>query len=150
MSGYDDLTPAQLADCLDMVSQFPGNTGALSMLDEATLEYGWRNDSIGPARRAFADARHAHMRSYRAERGDYAPEAWDNAVTAAHALAAALRPLGDAILPRCKRQGPCGTCNMALKDGECRSSLGHVDEPVSAVSLPVPRDTTDAAKEQDR
>jgi hypothetical protein len=128
MSVYMDLTAAQLADCLELAGSFPGNTGALSMLDEATLAYGWRYDSIGPAQRAFADARHAHMSSYTTERGDYAPEAWDAAMTAARALADALRPLGDFALPRCKRTGPCGTCNMVLDDnGECHSSLGHTD-----------------------
>lgn len=129
MSAYTDLTAAQLADCLELAERYPGNTGALSMLDEATLEYGWRYDSIGPAQRAFADARHAHMRSYTTERGDYSPEAWDKAMAAARDLAAALRPLGDFTFRRCKRQGPCGTCNMVLDDdGTCRSSLGHVDE----------------------
>ena len=134
MSAYMDLTPAELADCLDMVGQFPGNTGALSQLDEATLAYGWRYATIGPPQRRLGAARHAYMRSYRPEAGDYAPEAWDAAVAAAGELAAALRPLGDATLPRCKRHGPCGTCNAVLDDdGQCRSSIGHDDADPSTL-----------------
>jgi hypothetical protein len=128
MSDYCDMTAAELANCLDMAASSTPNTGYLSLLDEATLEFGWRYDSVGPVQRAMADARHAHMRSYRTERGDYAPEAWDRAAAAARNLAAALRPLGDTVIPRCKREGPCGTCNMGLDgNGECHSSLGHTD-----------------------
>ena len=50
-------------------------------------------------------------------------------MTAAHALAAALRPLGDARIARCKRPAGHGTCNIPLgDDGQCRSTLGHTDE----------------------
>ncbi|HEY2086719.1 MAG TPA: hypothetical protein VGH54_11945 [Mycobacterium sp.] len=121
MSDYIDMTATQLADCLELAERFPGNTGGLSMLDEATLEFGWRYEAIGPVQKAFADARHAHLSSR-------SPEAWDAAMAAARDLARALRPLGDFRFARCKRQGPCGTCNMVLDGkGECRSSLGHAD-----------------------
>jgi hypothetical protein len=127
MSWLSDLTAAELAACLDMAAAGPPNTGALSQLDEATLEFGWRHESVGPAQKAMAEARHAHIRSYRAERGDYAPEAWTAAAAAAHALAVALRPLGDTAIARCKREAGHGTCGIALDDdGECRSTLGHI------------------------
>jgi hypothetical protein len=129
MSDYMDMTAAELADCLELAAGVPGDTGALLMLDEATLAYGFRYGSINEAQRAFGTARLAHMGSYSTERGDYAPEAWDAAMTAARNLAAVLRPLGDYALPRCKRPSLHGTCNMVLDDagGKCRSTLGHTD-----------------------
>lgn len=116
-----DRTAAELADALEVMDDFPHNTGGLSMLDEATLAFGWKYESVvGPAQRAFADARHAHMRSYRTATGNYSDEAWRKALDAAHALATALRGLGDTRIARCKRQAGWGTCNLALdNDGTC-------------------------------
>jgi len=124
---YQDLTPAELADALDMMERFPHNTGSLSMLDEATLAYR-KYPGVDRAQRAFAAARYAHMGSYRTETGNYDDEAWRKAMGAAHALAAALRPLGDARVERCKRQAGWGTCNIPLDDdGTC-----HVTEHTDA------------------
>jgi hypothetical protein len=115
-----DATATELARDLEVMKDFPHNTGGLSMLDEATLAFGWKYEQVGPAQRAFAEARHAHKRSYRTETGNYADEAWDRAMQAASALAAALRPLGDTRIARCKRPTGWGTCNLALDDdGTC-------------------------------
>jgi hypothetical protein len=125
---FTDLAPAELADALDEMERFPHNTGALSMLDEATLAYGWKYPATDSAQRAFAAARYAHMGSYRAETGSYSDESWREAMRAAHALAEALRPLGDTRIERCKRRTGWGTCNIALDDdGTC-----HVTEHVDA------------------
>lgn len=127
MSILTDRTAAQLADALEVMDGFPHNTGGLSLLDEATLAYGWKYEQVGPAQKAFAEARHAHMRSYRSEAGNYSDEAWDRAMQAAHALADALRPLGDTRIARCARPTGWGTCNFPLDDdGTCRGR-DHTD-----------------------
>lgn len=99
------------------------------MLDEATLEFGWRYDSIGPAQQALADARHAHMRSYTRERGDYAPEAWDRAADAARDLADAHESFA-AVTPT--HRGHCcfvpavQTCHPAeVAEWERQNALRH-------------------------
>jgi hypothetical protein len=123
-----DCSAAELADLLDDMERYPHNTGSLSMLDEATMAFGNVSPDLAGLQRAFADARYAHMRSYRTETGSYSGEAWDAAMTAAHSLAAALRELGNVRIARCKRQAGFGTCNLPLDDdGECRSTLGHTD-----------------------
>jgi hypothetical protein len=123
-----DCTAAQLADMLDGMEDFPHNTGGLSMLDEATLAFGRKSPRLAESQRAFGDARYAHMRSYTTEAQAYSDEAWSAAMTAAHALAAALRELGDARIARCRRPAGWGTCNLPLDDdGQCRSTLGHTD-----------------------
>lgn len=125
-----DCTAAELARSLEVMDDFPHNTGGLSLLDEATYAFGSKYPQVGDAQRAFADARHRHMRSYRSEIGNYSDEAWRTAMEAAHALAGALRPLGDTRIARCKRPAGFGTCDMPLADdGQCYSSLGHTDEP---------------------
>jgi hypothetical protein len=124
---FTDLTPAELADALDMMERFPHNTGTLSMLDEATLEYGRKFPAIGSAQRAFSGARHAHMSSYRTETGGYSEEAWGKAMEAARNLAAALRPLGDARIARCKRRTGWGTCNRPLGDDGTCYGQDHTD-----------------------
>jgi hypothetical protein len=127
VSILSDRTAAQLADALEVMDDFPHNTGGLSLLDEATLAYGWKYEQVGPAQRAFAEARHAHMRSYRTETGNYSSEAWDRAMQAARALADVLRPLGDTRIARCTRPSQWGVCNFPLEnDGTCRAS-SHVD-----------------------
>jgi hypothetical protein len=125
----DDRTAAQLADALEAMDGFPHNTGGLSVLDEATLEYGWRYPQVGAAQRAFANARHAHMRSYRTEAGSYSDEAWQRAMAAAHSLAAALRPLGGLRLARCARPSEWGTCGLALDDDGTCHSRDHAAPP---------------------
>jgi hypothetical protein len=127
MSPLQDATAAELAYDLEVMDDFPHNTGGLSMLEEATLAFGWKYDQIGPLQQAFAEARHAHMRSYRTETGAYSDEAWQRAMTAAHSLAAALRLLGDTRIARCKRPAGWGTCNFPLEnDGSCRAA-SHTD-----------------------
>ena len=64
MSVLTDRTAAELAAALEVMDDFPHNTGGLSMLDEATLAFGWKYEQVGPAQQAFAEARHAHMRSW--------------------------------------------------------------------------------------
>ena len=124
-----EKTAAELADALDVMDDFPHNTGGLSMLDEATLEFGWRYPTVGPAQQAFAAARDRHKRSYTTERGDYSDEAWQAALDAAHALAAALRPLGDTRIPRCKEQTGWGECGIGLRDdGSCSAAREHIEK----------------------
>jgi hypothetical protein len=135
MSAYTELSAADIAGCLRMARRCPHATGSLSQLDEATLAYGSLFPEIDPVQRAFADARHAHMRSYRTAVGNYSDEAWDRAVVAAEALADALEPLGGYRIARCKRPDPWGICNLPLRDGECRSA-DHTD------SDPVPGEPT--------
>lgn len=123
-----DCTAAELARDLDIMEEFPHNTGGLSMLDEATMAFGRKSQHVAELQRAFASARHAHMRSWSTELQSYSAEAWHAAMDAAHALAAALRELGDMRIARCKRPAGHGTCNLPLDDdGECRSTLGHTD-----------------------
>lgn len=122
-----EMSAAQLADALDGMADFPHNTGGLSMLDEATLEFGWRYPTVGPAQQAFANARHRHMRSYTPERGNYTDESWVEAMEAAHQLAGALRPLGDTRIPRCQEQTGWGTCGIGLRDdGTCSAAREHI------------------------
>jgi hypothetical protein len=129
---YQDSTPAELADLLDELEQFPHSTVALSMLDEATLAYGSRYPEVSGSQRAFASARLAHMQSYTTETGNYADESWRKATEAAHALASVLRPLGDARIERCKRRTGWGTCNIPLDaDGTCHVTE-HTDEDAEA------------------
>jgi hypothetical protein len=130
MTTLGDRTAAELADDLEIMQRHRHNTGGLSMLDEATLAFGWKYEQVGPAQRAFAEARHAHMRSYRTEAGNYTDEAWDHAMQAAHSLAAALRPLGDTRIARCTRQSALGgVCDFPLEDdGTCRAS-SHIETP---------------------
>lgn len=124
-----ERSAAELADDLDVMRHHPHNTGGLSMLDEATLEFGWRYETVGPAQQAFANARHAHMRSYTTERGNYSAEAWQAAMDAAHQLAEALRPLGDTRIPRCQEQTGWGTCGIGLRDdGSCSSAREHIEK----------------------
>jgi hypothetical protein len=121
-----DSTPAELAGMLDGVGAAPHCTGPLSMLDEASLAYGWRYPQVGPLQRAFAEARHAHMGSYHYLNG-YSDEKWRQAVEAARALAEVLRPLGDARIERCARPTAWGVCESPLEeDGTCRSQ-DHTD-----------------------
>ena len=127
MSAYTDLSAADLAGCLRMARRCPHATGSLSQLDEATLAYGSLFPAVDPVQRAFADARHAHMSSWSAAAQAYSDEAWERAAEAAEALAGALEPLGDYRIPRCERPTGWGTCNMPLRDGECRYPE-HTDE----------------------
>jgi hypothetical protein len=124
-----DMTAAELARCIDETTDFPQNTGALSMLDEATLAFGSKYPKIGDAQRALADARHRHMRSYSPTTRQYSDDAWNDAMTSAKRLASELRALGNVRIARCKRRAGWGTCNLPLgDDGQCHSSLGHVDD----------------------
>lgn len=123
-----DMTAAELARCIEQTADFPHNTGALSMLDEASLAFGMKYPKVGEVQRAFADARHRHMRSYSASSGGYSDDAWNEAMTGALQLASELRSLGDTRIPRCKRLARHGVCNLPLSDdGQCHSSLGHAD-----------------------
>lgn len=125
---FENGSAAQLAYTLDGVDKFPHNTGGMSGLDAATMEFGRFSPDVSEAHRAFSDARHRHHRSYTQERGGYSEDAWQETVTAAKRLAAALRPLGDLRIARCERKstrGP-GVCGMALdSDGVCRSDIYH-------------------------
>lgn len=123
-----DCAATQLADMLDGMEHHPHNTGGLSMLDEATGAFGDKNPRLAELQRTFGNARYAHKRSWSTEAQAYSGEAWSAAMSAAHALAAALRELGDMRIARCKRPAGWGTCNLPLdEDGQCRSTLGHTD-----------------------
>lgn len=122
-----ERSATELADHLDGMRNHPHNTGGLSMLDEATLEFGWRYETVGPAQQEFAAARHRHMRSYSSERGNYTDESWQAAMDAAHRLAEALRQLGDTRIPRCKEKAGWGTCGIGLNDdGTCKAARDHI------------------------
>lgn len=122
-----ERSAAELADALDVMRHHPHNTGGLSMLDEATLQFGWRYSSVGPAQEVFARARQLHLRSYSSETRAYSEEAWENSMAAAHALAEALRPLGETRIPRCHEQTGWGTCGIGLeKDGSCPAAGDHI------------------------
>ena len=128
MSDLKDATAAELARNLEIMADFPHNTGGLSMLDEATMAFGRDNPHVASLQRAFAEARHAHMRSYSSATCSYSDKAWRTAIDAARSLAAALRELGDVRIARCKRPSGWGICNLPLdSDGECRSTFGHTD-----------------------
>lgn len=73
-----DLTDSQL-------------TGALSMIDEASWKFACISDEVAAARQAFSEARYLHKRSWDSETGRYSDETWQAALTAASALADALR-----------------------------------------------------------
>lgn len=122
-----ERTATEIADALEAMRHHRHNTGGLSLLDEATLEFGWRYNMVGPAQEAFAAARQRHLRSYSTERNGYSDEAWDAAMEAAHRLAEALRPLGDTRILRCKEQARWGTCGIGLRDdGQCPAGSDHV------------------------
>jgi hypothetical protein len=121
MGEYLHMTAAELAACLDLAAEAEPDTASLSMLDEATLAFGKRYGAVGPVQRALSEARHAHLSSYTQACGDYSPDAWDEAAQAARNLAAVLRPLGDAVIARCKRETAWGTCNLPLTGGMCHS-----------------------------
>ncbi|WP_107661246.1 hypothetical protein [Nocardia suismassiliense] len=126
---FKDLTAAALADALDALACSPHNTGAASMLDEATMAFGRKSAALAAAQRAFHRARFDHMDSYRAA-GAYTEDSWQATVRAAGHLAALLRPLADATIARCQRPAGWGTCNLPLDDdGECGSTLGHLPAP---------------------
>lgn len=115
-----DSTAIQLADMLDGMEGFPHNTGGLSMLDEATLAFGRKSPHLAELQRVFGSARIAHMNSWSTAEQAYSQEMWQAAMDAAHALAAALRELGDVRIARCKRPAGWGTCNLPLDDdGQC-------------------------------
>uniref|UniRef100_UPI003F49183C hypothetical protein n=1 Tax=Amycolatopsis sp. CA-096443 TaxID=3239919 RepID=UPI003F49183C len=123
------MTAAQLADALERTGHAPHNTGALSMLDEATIAFGAKSAELGEAQRRFADARIAHLHALAPSGGD-TDDAWRQAMQAARRLAALLRPLGDARIARCTRPAGWGPCGLPLdEDGECRSAIGHLDTP---------------------
>lgn len=123
-----DCTAAELARDLEIMEDSPHNTDGLAMLDEATMAFGRKSQHVADLQRAFANARHAHMRSWSTETQAYSDQAWREAMAAAYDLAAALRELGDVRVARCRRPAGWGTCNLPLDDdGQCRSILGHTD-----------------------
>lgn len=122
-----DSTAAELAEMLDQVPYFQRSTGTLSMLDEATMAFGNRDQETGEAQRAFAEARHEYHWSYM-QTGKFSDDAWETVKRAAARLAELLRPLGDFRIPRCDREAGWGACGLPLADdGTCRSSMEHKD-----------------------
>lgn len=86
--------PIVLADLLDDLRNRPPSTAALSMAEEATIE--WRDVSpeLRKAHRAFSVARFAHKDAMCGRTDRPVDEAWEAAIAAAGRLAAALRALG--------------------------------------------------------
>lgn len=120
---FEDYTAADLADELDQVKHYdPYYTGPLSMLDEATLRWTVRHPGLSTRQNAFASARHLHKRSSKPEQG------WASVVTAAEALAVALRPYGDEQLQFCGARSVYGTCRGQVHDGPCPRSDSHVED----------------------
>jgi len=95
------------------------------MLDEATYAFGEIYPAVGAAHHAFTQARDAHQRSYSAQANAYPGSAWQAAMTAAHGLAAALRPLGETRIERCKGTAEWGTCNLPLGDDGQQCGVPH-------------------------
>jgi hypothetical protein len=130
MGSHLDLTAAQLAYGLYDLRNLAHLTAAASMLDEATIAFGRLNPELAAAQREFAAARYVHKRSYATGSGTYGTAEWNAVVEAGERLAVLLDQLGDTVIARCKRKAGWGTCNLPLdQDGECRSSLGHTDNP---------------------
>lgn len=125
---FEDGSAVQLAHVLDGVDNFPHNTGGMSMLDAATMEFGRFSPEVAEAHQVFSAARSRHHRSYTQERGGHSEEAWQEVATAAKRLAETLHPLGDLRIARCQiasTRGP-GVCGLALdSDGVCRSDIYH-------------------------
>jgi hypothetical protein len=60
MSAYMDMSAAELAAMLDVAAGSDQDTGLLSMLDEATLDFVAQSPAVREAQFAFSAARHAH------------------------------------------------------------------------------------------
>lgn len=86
--------PIVLADLLDDLRNWPHNTAALSMAEEATIEWRDLSPELREAHSTFAAARIAHKDATCGRTARSVDEAWDAAIAAAGRLAAALRALG--------------------------------------------------------
>jgi hypothetical protein len=90
MAILDGRTAAEVADMLRFAAERGASTGALSMLDEATLAFR-QHPGVMPALQEFSAARFAYQR--------HGETGWQAVVEAARSLAAALEPLGEAQVP---------------------------------------------------
>ncbi|MEU5429787.1 hypothetical protein AB0H73_29925 [Streptomyces olivoreticuli] len=92
---YKDVSTAQLAAPLEALPESnPHMTGAISLLDQASMRFAARYPSLADRQRAFSKARAVHW-PYRGM------DNWAEVVKAGLELAAALRPLGSAVLDFC-------------------------------------------------
>jgi hypothetical protein len=124
---YMDKSAAVIANALGTLEYGPPNAALLSMLTEATLAFDRVSEPIAQAQRQLRLARD-HYLTADARHGD-TTAAWQQVEQAARHLAILLRPLGDFRIPRCTRPTGHGTCNIPLDDdGQCRSTLGHLDD----------------------
>ena len=87
-----DHNAAELADAIGYVNDSQ-LTGPLSMIDEAAGKFARISPEVDEARRAFADARYWHQRSWDTASRRYSEETWRVAMAAAERLADALRKL---------------------------------------------------------
>jgi hypothetical protein len=124
---YEDYTANQIADELKQVENYdPRLTGALSLLDEATLRWTSRHPETSTPQNEFSAARYRHKAAISGRRSN--PEqAWADVVTAAGTLAGALRPYGDEQLQFCGQRSVYGTCHGLVHDGPCPRSDNHVN-----------------------
>lgn len=119
---FKHLTAVELAARLDYLALCEPNSGAASMLDEATLAFTRKSGEVALAHRAFSASRSAFMHSYHPATGS-SPESWAQLTDAARGLAKALRPLGAMVIARCPK------CTVPLDDdGACRYDLCPQDE----------------------
>ncbi|MFJ3182405.1 hypothetical protein ACIPJN_29015 [Streptomyces sp. NPDC086796] len=108
---YDELTAVELAEALTRVRQLaPEMTGPLSMVDEATLGWSLRYPQLTQPQQAFSQARSRQWPRTRTE------QTWQEVITTADALAAALRELGDVRLARCAAPTGWGSCRRVLAE----------------------------------
>jgi hypothetical protein len=120
---FETYSATQLADELNSVKHYdPYYTGALSLLDEATLRWTGRHPELRAPQQAFATARS------RQKRGGISDSDWPNVVSTAETLAQALRPYGNERLQFCGQRSVYGTCHGLVHDGPCPRSSNHVND----------------------
>ncbi|WP_327066829.1 hypothetical protein [Kitasatospora sp. NBC_01302] len=125
---FEDHSANQIAAELNQVQHYdPQYTGALSMLDEATLRWTLRHPVLSAPQNAFSQARYRQKPTL-ANQGRDQQQAWADVVTAAEALALALRPYGDEQLQFCGVRSVYGTCHGLVHDGPCTRSDNHVND----------------------
>lgn len=86
--------PMVLADLVDDLRNWPHNTAALSMAEEASFAWCDLSPELREAHRAFSVARFAHKDATCGRTTRSVDEAWGAAMVAAGRLAEALRALG--------------------------------------------------------
>lgn len=96
---------------------FGASTGALSLLDDATMKWAQLHPELGPKQREFDKARRGW---WPGDPWRDTPEAWVAVVLSAGELGEQLRVYGDEKLPLCGRPSVFGPqCKAVRLDGRC-------------------------------